>query len=63
MFFKFLHKKKTPHIQPQTEYVELLIKIMQSPFWDGSDEQLRQALPRDLTDTTIEYARHKLDTL
>lgn len=55
MFFDFFKKFKPKQIQE--EYTELLLKIMDSPLWDGSNEQILRSLPKDLTQDTIEHAR------
>lgn len=56
MFFNWL-KKKAPQEPLQNEYIDLLLKIMNSPLWDGSESQLRDSLPKDLNERTLAYAK------
>lgn len=60
MFFNWF-KKKAPKEPLQNEYIDLLLKIMMSPLWDGSEEQLRNSLPKDLNNRTITYAKQKYE--
>lgn len=62
MFFN-LFKKRAPKEPLQDEYVDLLIKMMDSPLWDGSDAQLQSSLPGDLNQATLDYARKKYTKL
>lgn len=44
----------------QEEYVAVIEVILQSPLWDGTDEQIYQSLPGDLTQATIDHAKRVL---
>lgn len=57
MFFKLFSKIVQGREEIQHEYVDLLITVMNSPLWDGSNEQLYNSFPRDLSQYTIDYAR------
>lgn len=57
MFFNLFSKKKQKAKEIQNEYVDLLLVAMSSPLWDGSDEQLYASFPKDLLQSTIDYAR------
>lgn len=60
MFFNWFRKKASK--EPlQNEYIDLLIKIMNSPLWNGSDQQLRDSLPKDLNERTLMYAKQMWD--
>lgn len=56
-----LFRKIKPNIQD--EYIDLVAIIMRSPLWDGSDKQIFDSLPSDLSADTIAYVRKKLDNL
>lgn len=58
MFFNWF-RKKNPREPLQEEYVDLILKIMNSPLWNGSDAQLRDSLPKDLNERTLTYAKQK----
>lgn len=45
----------------QNEYIDLLLKIMNSPLWDGSEQQLRGSLPKDLNERTLAHARKRYE--
>ena len=57
MFFHLFGKKRKKEENIQKEYVDLILTIINSPLWDGTDEEIRAALPADLTAETISYAR------
>lgn len=60
MFFEWLKRKVSP--EPlQNEYLDLLSKIMNSPLWDGSEQQLRSSLPKDLNERTLECAKKQFN--
>lgn len=56
MFFKLFKKKE----KIQYEYVDLIAKIMKSPLWDESDEQIKKCLPEDVSERTIVYVKEHL---
>ena len=41
----------------QQEYVELIRSILNSPLWDGTDDEIYRSLPADLTEETLLYAK------
>ena len=41
----------------QHEYVELIRSILNSPLWDGTDDEIYRSLPADLTEETLLYAK------
>lgn len=59
MFFNSFLKKYTKRKNIQYEYVDCIKIIMNSPLWDGSNEQIYQSLPNDLNPDTIEYVKSK----
>lgn len=58
MFFNSIFKKRKKHKIIQYEYIESITKIIKSPLWDGSDEQIYQSLPKDLKPETIEFVKN-----
>lgn len=58
MFFNLLFKKRKKQDVIQYEYLEAIHTIMNSPLWDGSDEQIYQSLPKDLNAQTVKYVRN-----
>ena len=52
MFLRRFHKKKSTI---QTEYVDLIKHIILSPMWDGTEAQIRESLPGDLRDETVQW--------
>ena len=60
MFFNWF-KKKASQEPLQDEYIDLLLKIMNSPLWDGSEQQLRNSLPKDLNERTLMYAKQRYE--
>ncbi len=59
MFFKLFRKKE----KYQSEYIELVAKILRSPLWNGDDRQIKSSLPSDLSDETIDYVKKHLNEL
>lgn len=43
-----------------TKYAELVRFIMESPLWDGSDEQILDSLPKDFSQKDLEYLKKKI---
>lgn len=56
MLFKLFRKKE----KIQQEYIELITKIIKSPLWDGSDEQIKKHLPADVNERTIAYVKENI---
>lgn len=63
MFFSNFFKKRKEKDSIQQEYVALIQIILNSPLWDGSDEQIYQSLPKDLNSKTIEYVKNQATTI
>lgn len=57
MFFRRYFKKLKKENKIQQEYVDAIRTIINSPLWDGTEEQIRQSLPKDLTSETIKYVK------
>lgn len=57
MFFNLFLKKHKKEKNIQYEYIDYIKIIINSPLWDGSDEQIYQSLPKDLNFETIEYVK------
>lgn len=57
MLFKLFRKKE----KIQQEYIELITKIIKSPLWDGSDEQIKKCLPVDVSERTIAYVKEHIN--
>lgn len=55
----FTRKKKKPAVVIQQEYLSAISNIMSSPLWNGSPEMIKDHLPKDLNDDTINYAMEK----
>lgn len=58
MFFDLLFKKRKKKVLIQQEYTDLIRVILNSPLWDGSDEQIYQSLPADLNAETVAYVKN-----
>lgn len=58
IFFKFKKNKSY-----QKEYIDLIQFIVDSPLWNGTDEQIREYLPKDLTIETINHVKNRSKTL
>ena len=57
MFFHLFSRKKKKAAPIQQEYVELIRSILNSPLWDGTDDEIYRSLPADLTEETLLYAK------
>lgn len=59
LFNKFLSRFKTKNEIP-CEYIELVQFIMDSPLWDGTDQQILDSLPKDLSPKMLQSIKAKI---
>lgn len=57
-FLSIFKKEK----ESEAEYVDLIQFMIESPLWDGTDTQIIECLPKDLSSSTLAYIRNNTKT-
>ena len=57
MIFK-LFKPKKPTLQK--DYINIITPLLSSPLFDGTEDQIRHILPKDLNEETLTYIQKQL---